>query len=129
MRWVAALALVLVALLGMTLKVATRQRARAPSSAPELPAAPEIAPRPRAAPPRSSPPRSGPRERTGVAVLRGVVQLPPGQTTGRQDHDTDDADRFAGLDVVADGGTRSFTARVLAAGRFASDPAFVEIGL
>jgi hypothetical protein len=102
MRWCAALALVLVALVVMTVKTIRRPHER---PAPVEREAVEIAP---PAPPTPSPER---RASSGIAHLRGWV-VPPAGRRGGDELDDD-------LKVTADDGRRTFDARTTKGGGFA----------
>jgi hypothetical protein len=109
MRWILALALVLLVLVGLTVRIGTRRTKRAPATEPREADVEPVAP-PRHVPPARSPLGPAPRERTGVAHLKGRVLVPEGE---------EDAGELSGLEVVADDGARSFDARLSGGGRFA----------
>jgi hypothetical protein len=113
MRLIVALALVLVVLVGLSLRVATRRTRRPPVAEPQEAEVEPIAPRRYVPPERSSLGPSPSRERSGVARLSGRV-LPPQNAPGGEGDDA-----LSGLKVVADDGARTFDARLSAGGRFA----------
>src|SRR5262245_39897492 len=106
MRWCAALAVVLVALVVLTVKGLRRPHKRAATVAPDLA---ELAGPSAIAPGRASPPPPSRRESGGIAHLRGRA-LPPAGVDG--------ADRLPVLKVTADDGRRSFAAGIMTGGRF-----------
>ena len=102
MRWCAALAIVLVALMVVTVKIWRHPRKRlSPPAPPDIaePAAPPSAPAP------SSPVREA---RAGIAHLRGRVLFPGG---GQPAHD---------VEVVAEDGARTIAAQITRKDRFQS---------
>jgi len=99
MRWCAALSVVLVALLVVTVKICRHPRKRVPAAPP-----PDIAES--AAPPVLPAPAVAPRAAAGIAHLHGRVLFPDGREP------TDD------VEVVAEDGTRSIAAQVTKNDRF-----------
>jgi hypothetical protein len=114
MRWIVALALVLVVLVSLTIKVGTHRAKRLPPAEPPEADLEPVVPRRTVPPERFSLGPAPSRERSGVAHLKGRV-LPP-EARGDDEGETED---LSGLKVIADDGTRTFDARVSAEGRFA----------
>jgi hypothetical protein len=109
MRWILALALVLVVLVGWTIRMATHRTKRAPPIEPQEADEEPVTPRRTVPPERWSLGPSSSRERAGVAHITGRATPP------KNDEDGDLSD----LAVVADDGARTFKARVSDGGRFA----------
>jgi hypothetical protein len=108
MRAVVALAVVLLVLVGLTIRVATHKTKRPPPVEPEETDVEPVAPR-RTVPPERWSLGPAPREHAGVAHINGRATLPA---------DEGDSD-LSDLSVVADDGARTFSARVSDGGRFA----------
>jgi hypothetical protein len=102
MRWCVALALVLVALVVMTVKT-WRRAPRGPAAAP--PALADTDPPATMPPPAPAPPAAR-HDSSGIAHVRGRVFFPAGEEA------TND------LEVLAENGARALTAQILEGGRF-----------
>ena len=105
MRWCAALAVVLVALVVLTVKVGRRSPRHTPAAKPEIAEAVE----PAATPDGRAPPAPASFERheaSGIAHVHGRVLFPPGSQPPDE------------VEVVAECGTRTFDAAVEEDGRF-----------
>jgi hypothetical protein len=130
MRWIFALALVLVVLVVATIRAATQDRKHRgttiPAAEPEVAASDdwlarrrplEAVPAAATPPPRARPANTGaapPVARGGVAHVHGAVIAPEDQ-----DNDVAPDDPLSELEVIADDGTRTVSARVSAHGRYA----------
>jgi hypothetical protein len=121
MRWCAALAVVLVVLVVLTIKSATR-RSKQVAITDEGPIADVETPH--AAPPASWTPSMRPattrageerRDRIGVARIKGRVLVPAREPGEETDEGTDTT---GSVSVTADDGSRTFSARMLPGGRY-----------